>query len=275
MKNIAITIDKKYAVHAAVMLFSLLSNNNPYNIYLHIILDFKSRFYRIPVMYVLKKMKCKYRFYYFNREELNALNHNLNINLHISTATYYRLFLPSILKDIDKVLFLDSDIIVDGSLDKLFTTNIEGHTLAAVRSDNEDIVKKLSLKDEYFNAGVMYMNLDHLRRNEYESRFLSFINKYPELITFWDQDVLNKVTEGTTISIDSKWNFLPNNDNVNTQPIIIHYAGTHKPWGGYSNHPLKEKYFLYLRKDWQLNFLDKIYTFYFKITSTLKRILCF
>lgn len=262
-KHIAITIDKNYAIDAAVMLYSLLVNNNAKDIHVHIITDFKNIFYKIPVWYVLRKNRCKYSFYKIDKNDIKFSDH-LVITNHITIATYFRLFLPSILKNIEKVLFLDSDMIIDGNINTLYDTNINANTLAAVIANNEERIAALQMNRNYFNAGVMLLNLQLLREGNYEEKFSRFIVNNRNKIKFWDQDVLNAVAGNNFIAIDKKWNCLSYNYDTQTPPVIIHYAGTLKPWTGYSTHPLKDKYFQYLHSDTILKILEKCYRFYFR-----------
>lgn len=268
MKNIAITVDKNYSIHAAVMLYSLLFNNNAKDIHINIIVDFNNFFYKIPILYVLKRKKCSYTFYYLNEKKI-GFTKNLLISHHISIATYFRLFLPSILNTIDKVLFLDCDMIVDGNIDELYMTNIVSHSLAAVTDNNEERIQALKLNNRYFNAGVMLLNLAYLRENKFESLFEDFITNHAEKIVFWDQDVLNATTHESMLPLNSKWNCLSYNYDKNIKPIIIHYAGYHKPWNGFSEHVLQDKYFYYLNSDSILKYMHTFYLTLFKFSTYL------
>lgn len=257
MKHIAITVDKNYCIHAAVMMCSLLSNNNSANINVHIIVNFRNPFFKIPLIYILKKHKCNYRFYYISKEHIE-FSDDLIITDHITIATYFRLFLPSILKDVDKVLFLDSDMIIDGNIDELYAVNINNHSLAAVFYENEERIATLSLLHGYFNAGMMLLNLKYFRVKKFELKFRDFIKEHPDKIRFWDQDVLNVVTQGSVLPVDIKWNFLASVYDNKNQPTIIHYAGTHKPWNVHYDKLFKDRYFEYLAKDRFLVLFSKI-----------------
>ncbi len=266
MKNIAITLDKNYCIHAAVMLYSLLSHNNPSEYKIHIVLNFKNKFFEIPLRYVLYRKRCNYQIYFIDDKDIEFAN-DLVITNHVTIATYFRLFLPSILKNINTLLFLDCDLVINGNIDDLFNTNIKDKTLAAVTTIDEERIKTLGLKGNYFNAGVMLLNLEYLRAHYYESKFAHFIKNNKDKIHYWDQDVLNSVTEGTTVALDDIWNCMSYNYTEGTNPKIIHFAGIHKPWGGLSQHIFKEKYFYYLHKDFILSKLNTIYEFYFRIRN--------
>jgi len=255
-KHIVITIDKKYSTYGAIMLYSLLSNNDPAQYHIHIIKDFNNAILEIPIKYVLKKHNCTHTFYCISSEDIE-LKDDLLISDHISVATYFRLFLPKLIQDIDEILFLDSDIIVDGNIEELFnTTKLKDVALAAVIIDNEERKNVLRLTRAYFNAGVMFLNLSYLKANNYMPKFMAFQKQNKEKIHFWDQDILNAVVNDNYVSLNDKWNYISPEQHLNSPPIIIHYAGIHKPWTFLSKHPLKHKYFEYARKDkflWLIN----------------------
>lgn len=255
-KHIVITIDKKYSTYSAIMLYSLLSNNDPAQYHIHIIKDFNNAILEIPIKYVLKKHKCTHTFYSISSEDIE-LKDDLLISDHISVATYFRLFLPKLIQDINEILFLDSDIIVDGNIEELFnTTKLKDVALAAVIIDNEERKNVLQLTRAYFNAGVMFLNLSYLKANNYMPKFVAFQKQNKEKIHFWDQDILNAVVNDNYVSLNDKWNYISPEQHPNSPPIIIHYAGIHKPWTFLSKHPLKHKYFEYATKDkflWLIN----------------------
>ncbi len=272
--HIAITIDKSYSTYGAVMLFSLLYNNDPAKFHIHIIKDYKSNILEIPIKYVLKYFNCTHTFYLISKKEFSMKN-NVVITHHISVATYYRLYLPNILSEIDKVLFLDSDIIIDGHIEELFNINIERYALAATVINNPERIKTLALTKGYFNAGVMMINLEYMRTHHYASKFIDFLSHNSDKIFFWDQDVLNSIAKDSFQPIAAKWNYIAIEQEYVNAPVILHYAGKHKPWDYHSTHPFKNKYFEYLNKNQILHFIIFTIQMSFrlnrKITKLIKR----
>lgn len=269
-KNITITVDKNYCIYAAVMLHSFFMNNAAQDCFIHIVTNVRNGFYKIPLYYILKRHKAKYKFYFIEEQTLRTSS-NLVISHHITIATYFRLFLPSILSKVDKALFLDSDMIIDANISELYQTDINQYSLAAVSTPTEKREKTLALSKHYFNAGMMLLNLSFWRERQFEHLFMQYINDNPEKIMFWDQDVLNATAGQYMLPVSSKWNVMSNNHTNQEVPAIIHYAGIHKPWAGHSEHRLKDKYFQYLHTDSVLTFLEKSYRFYFRICTRLKK----
>jgi len=188
-------------------------------------------------------------------------------NAHISVATYYRLFVEELLPlEVDRILYLDCDMIINESLEELYKTDITNYALAAVYQHNEwaetyKVFERLDYpKDKgYFNAGMLLINLDYWRSNNVTKRLMDFIKFHYDRILSHDQDVLNAVLHDETLPVSYKWNytpiflnmdrftFLPHLNYVDgLKPVIIHFVSRPKPWQYYCKHPYKQLYFDYL-----------------------------
>ena len=186
---------------------------------------------------------------------------------HISIATYYRLFVELVLpKDIDRVIYMDCDIIVKGSIEDLYSMEIGDAALAAVYQNNEWALgngsfERLNIPQEYgyFNAGVLLINLKYWREHDVTERLFSFIREHYDQIRAHDQDTLNAVLYNEVLGISNKWNYLPIflmseefsfpktvNYSIPIDPIVIHFVYSPKPWDYYSAHPCTGEYFKYL-----------------------------
>jgi lipopolysaccharide biosynthesis glycosyltransferase len=185
---------------------------------------------------------------------------------HVKLASYYRLLLPEILPCVlDRIIYLDSDLIVTGSLDDLWTLPLEGHLLAAVSDRNLDAQRKrlgLGSDSPYFNAGVMTFQLSEWRKLDVASRGLAFARNNPGKLDNCDQDVLNHLFENQGLIIHQRWNAMSHLWGLDRQwlaaqgglsqeereaqadPAIIHFAGAGfaKPWHHKCPHPWKERY---------------------------------
>jgi len=146
-----------------------------------------------------------------------------------SVETYFRFFLPEVMAEYDKVLYLDSDVTVMKDVAALFSTDVSGYLAAAVRDidfagvyasndfPSEDTVQPsrqayardvLELKDpySYFQAGVMLMNLAEIRKTLKTEEMLQVARAHQYL--YLDQDVLNMAFQGRIKLIDMRWNVL-------------------------------------------------------------------
>ena len=97
-------------------------------------------------------------------------------------------------------------------------------------------MQKLKLKHEYFNAGVMFVDLKKWRENKIRNKLLNILDSEKENIKFWDQDVLNIVFDNNYMILDEGSNFLVGQKTTreaideNENILLLHYAGSFKPW---------------------------------------------
>lgn len=170
---------------------------------------------------------------------------------HVTLPTYFRFKLPSILGKINSVLYLDCDVIIRGSLKDLFSIDLKNTAAAMVKDvESDSEAKRLGLKN-YFNAGVMLINLDYWRKNKIEDNLFEYTKTHTDEIKWQDQDILNCVLNENIKEIDTKWNyqyFLY--DEVNTNDLneaeILHLSGRFKPWLLPFEHPIYDIYYSYL-----------------------------
>lgn len=163
---------------------------------------------------------------FFNYQTLNNLPHSM----------YYRLVIPGILSGItNRVLYLDADIICNGSISELVHANIDNYVIAAsldlaVISNHSEYISNLGLdkKDNYFNSGVMLINIDKWNDGHVLSDFNEII--FNQKYKFPDQDVLNITLQHKVLLLDGKFNtFSINYESYNTA-AFVHFAGENKPW---------------------------------------------
>jgi lipopolysaccharide biosynthesis glycosyltransferase len=110
---------------------------------------------------------------------------------HVTIPTYFRFKLAEVLPNLDKVLYLECDVIVKTSLKELFSIDISENSILMVKdavSENE--AKRLNLPS-YYNAGVMLINLDFWRKNDVQNKLFEFAENNKDIILWQDQDVIN------------------------------------------------------------------------------------
>ena len=173
----------------------------------------------------------------------NFSNSNFRIFLrHISKETFFRLYAPFILpKEVDRVLYLDCDIIINGSIKELFEMPLDGNILAAAENidPNPELYKRINarlgrpIESTYFNAGVLLIDLKAYRDFTTEEEINSFINENKNILLYQDQDVLNKMFDGKIKKLDKTYNYQISHvrsENLEFDKKIIHYLSTPKPW---------------------------------------------
>lgn len=194
---------------------------------------------------------------------------------HHSYTTYYKLFTSRFIQeDFEKILYLDSDIIINKSLKELMEVDISKHTLAMTLDwMNETYKKKLRFTGKYYNGGVILFNLRKWRAEKWEEQVLNYLRYTQNNYLYADQDLLNIVLNGKIARLDMKWNI--NTDFLNikqfdaiksiygirdyyseeefeeaiSNPVIFHCcagATVSRPWFLHSRHPLESLWNAYL-----------------------------
>lgn len=183
-------------------------------------------------------------------------------------ATLLRLCLPNLLPDLDKILYLDGDIVVNGNLLELFQSDIDSYYVAAVKDSASayNIGYQTSMGIEsshfYYNAGILLLNLTALRRVDLAGQMNLFTQKNFGRISAPDQDFLNYICQKKTLYIPPKYNmnYALEKDIIakiwdkkevkeaKTSPVIVHYIGPIKPWSILSMHPQRKLWWKYLKE---------------------------
>jgi len=164
-----------------------------------------------------------------------------------SYEAYARLLLPELFDKLDKIIYLDADMIILNNLNLLEDIDLESHPIAAVTDINDNSVKifeylfKLKNVKGYFNSGVLVMNLKKLRDENFTQESLNFISKTDVSYKFFDQDILNYFFHNRYLKLDYRWNVQLYEELASTKywhttmnefeykltkisPFIIHYT---------------------------------------------------
>lgn len=184
-----------------------------------------------------------------------------------------RLLLDELLpKNVDRVLYLDGDTIVRGSLKELWDLDMSGYSIAASIEPTINKIRKDNLglkKYPYYNAGVLLLNMKHWRKNETGKKIINYYEKHNGRLFANDQDAINGALKGKIITLSPKYNFYNifyqyNFEFLNKlmkpvkyikkqtyvdavkNPIIIHYLGEERPWRIGNKHKYRKDYINYL-----------------------------
>lgn len=261
--DICLCTDDNYAQHCAVTLCSLFENNKDSKFTIHILSNKLKESYKKELEKLAHRYASQICFYNVNSELLNGCQYREKRPL--SEAAYYRVLLSSILpSSINKVVYLDCDIVVIGKINDLFSLEIDGYPVAAVQEPVEicdDHRNQLSIPygESYFNSGVLLINLKYWRDNNCEIALLEF-SKRKRFVYCHDQDALNYVFKTKWYRLPPKWN----KSNTATMELIdfyhildkkeyirdariIHYIDEPKPWYKIYGTRYRRKYDKYLR----------------------------
>lgn len=193
-----------------------------------------------------------------NKIERIADKLSLRLRDYYSNSIYLRLFIPSLFKNYDKVLYLDADIVVIDDIAKLYNEDIGENLLGVITDDvvNADTTLMKYTTDvfdlnpgEYFNSGILVMNLDGLRKEKIEEKFVHLLEEFNFDTVAPDQDYLNYLCKGKVKFLHKGWDRMPvidkhfNDDDLH----LIHYNMFHKPWH-YENVLYEEFFWEYAKR---------------------------
>ena len=171
---------------------------------------------------------------------LEKISESLPIRDYYSKTTYYRLFIAEMFPDLDKVIYIDSDTIVQGDVSELYMTDIGEclvgacHEQAMVQIDTYGtyVEKNLDIdRNNYFNAGLLLINARLFRETRVLERFTSLLGVYNFVVT-QDEDYLNVICKDKVFFLDQRWN----TEMIGEIPYpaeefkMIHYIMVSKPW---------------------------------------------
>lgn len=246
--NIATALNRKYLEYTSVMLCSLCENNKK-----HIdayILHSELTKNDISLLKIsLSKYDISIISIQINQQEFD---YRLPRNTQWSIETYYRLMLLDILPDcVDRILYLDVDLIINASIEEFYHVDFEGDELIAADDSNGGrTIDSLGDKQyemfkdmfergfRYFNAGVVLFNVSEVRKNYNFNTYMKAVKEWNYAMEAPDQDILNYVHGYKTGYVDyNEYNLFAriahnkglSYDYVKNNAKIIHFAGD-KPW---------------------------------------------
>ena len=210
-------VDDKYVPFLAVTLQSLVNNASQEN------------YYVIKVLYTNMSEESKEKISKYTRENINIEYVDLNYYIekikeklytrdYFSMTTYFRLFISNLYPQYNKAIYLDCDIVLLKDIAELYNIDIGDNLLGAVP---DDIIQKNEVFQEYvekvvgvasyktyFNAGMLVMNLDELRKFQFQEKFLYLLENI-KFSVVQDQDYLNRICKGRVKLIETAWNLMP------------------------------------------------------------------
>lgn len=266
--HIVCAADQNYIAHTATMLHSLWTAHPGVSIHVH--------FMHAPELPMAL------------RQRLDGMVRKLGMTLHwvvvedqlmaglsgqgyIPPVVWYRIFMPRLLPDLDRVIYLDSDVLVVDSLLPLWQLDLADNYFAAVTNAVPDYfahrAEELGLPGpgSYFNAGVAVWNLAALRGTAFIDEVLDCWHQHRDELRWLEQDILNRLYHQRRLPLHPRWNcqngiyygswgvqlFAPNEVSEALEtPAIIHFEGGvwAKPWHLLSPHPLRGLYWKHRRQ---------------------------
>jgi lipopolysaccharide biosynthesis glycosyltransferase len=255
VQNYLYCLDENYNIQGSISIFSLLSKSSE-TVNIYILHKNPSSFEKYLKIISTKLKNVNFFIYKFDKTGVNFPNIK---DTHVSEATYYRFFIDEFLPaDLKEVMYIDADIVCMKSLTNSYRKEIkklkESDFIISAKtefSNDEELYgyhdefNRLEMKgSKYFNAGVMFIDLEKWRKARIQNKLLDKQNTLNRKIQLWDQDVLNSYFDGKYIELDKYLNYVVNiwiyikdfnhSENISPKEIsniyLLHYAGKSKPW---------------------------------------------
>lgn len=249
--NILCATDENYIVPMAVMMTSVIANN-----------DGSIRFFIVDGGItdegrerILSLRTDDVDISFIDAPSMETLKrYDLPDESYHSIAMYYRLFASELLPiDVERVLYLDCDIVVRGDLSELYDTDFNNNLVIGCRDIHEKECCERLVLDHYINSGVLMIDLKGWRDEDILPKFMEYVRNEAQSMKWHDQDIINCVLKGRIGITDQSWNaqvctFTDSEEQniIAPEGRIIHYITSKKPWRIGAFHPFFDCYQHYL-----------------------------
>ncbi len=294
--HIALVADSNYLVPITVVLQSIFDNNRGEDITIYL-LYLEGTLKEEDLLFLTdftRQRKGTFTELKIKQEQIDGFPETRH-----GKATLLRLCLPNLLPGLNKILYLDGDIIVNGDLSPLFDLDISGYHVAAAKDSasvyniNYQTAMGIESSHFYYNAGILLLNLAALRQIDLVTQMNDFTRKNYDRISAPDQDFLNYICQKKTLYIPPKYNmnYALEKDirakiwtreevkEARKHPVIVHYIGPIKPWSILSTHPQRKLWWKYVKRTCFADYRPKdatlrnhIHKCYLSVTRPVERL---
>lgn len=255
-------VDNGYIPFLGVALKSLIENAS------------KKNKYEIKILYVNVTEENQEKIKAYEAENVSIEFVNLGYKLkeiedklytrnYFSNTTYFRLFIPELYPEYDKAVYIDCDTVIVADIAELYNTDMGTNLIAGIPDgavqavpefqDYVELVVGVADYNNYFNAGIIVMNLKELREYKFQDKFIYMLSKIKFEVA-QDQDYLNRLCKGRVKLLGYEWNRMPAMGKREGDIKLIHYNLGCKPW--YFDNVLYQEYFWEYAK--KTEFYDQI-----------------
>lgn len=290
--NIAYTSSDSYMKCTGISILSLFENNkNIQKLNVYVITSDVTNENRLKLQHIAKCYNRKIEFVNASTQLADLGKKFGLMPFRGSFAVYSTLIMDNIFPQIEKILVIDSDTIINGSIVDLWNTNIEGHALALVPeiglygkiSSSEDL-SVLYKHNIYYNTGVLFFNLKKWRTEKINELIISGIKNYKKEFRIFDQSIINYLLNDQILRLKLKYNFYTAVHGISystlcknfdqkkifsqiefieakNNPVIIHFVGFpfERPWYKKGITPYNSIYLNYIASSpWAKEELEKL-----------------
>lgn len=243
--HIALTFDDNfwapaYATMRSVALFTRRRSDLVFHLCHRTLTDA----HRADLAAIAEEFPVQLRWYDLDQSDLfQDVARRMPENKRLSNIVYARLMIDKLVgPDVERVLYLDCDMLVRDNIERLYDIDMQGFPIAAVRDSigafitggrdlrhNRDI---FDAADPYFNAGMVLIDVAKWREADIIGRLEQALKDGVMARIYYDQDFLNMVFSRNWLQLPWRWNTIDaRHAHEGLNPSILHYTGENKPWG--------------------------------------------
>ena len=276
--NVAFAIDNKYPVFTMIMMSSILDNNKSCENYtFYIIENNLSKRNKNKMAKFIKNRNQTIEFIHFDTKVIDRGDYLFGFSKRITPIAIARIFIPNLLpQNLDKVLYLDGDMLATTDIKPLYDTDLGKYTVGMCKNIIDVSYKSHTFKEgEYYNSGLILINPDKWRKENTTDKMIKYLNdnrklflykKNSDTYMYPDQDLINIILENKILKLDNRWNNQVLREKIMSPECkdgIYHYIARVKPWNFSRNRSLPQDLYL---KYWKASGLLP-YCYYYAVTE--------
>lgn len=243
--HIVITCSDLYVPNAMVTMSSILCNLSPeYNVKFHMFTFDIGEESKRNINFLKEIRDFEINYIYIENRNILPLPKQTRVN----NIAYARLLVGELLDDtVKKCIVIDADLVFDYDISELWNIDLEDKCVGLAKDplDRNDTIhqhwaNKYEIPEDYYytNSGVILIDLEKWRKLEIQKQIFLNLEKYDEILNFYDQDVIFITLCSFTKYIDDRWNYLPNiyytdeqlKNELSGTAYVYHFGGPKKPW---------------------------------------------
>ncbi|MBF7045442.1 DUF4422 domain-containing protein, partial [Campylobacter volucris] len=221
--KLCFSVDNFYILYLYITIVSIIKHSTLDEKYEIFLLYNNLDIHKMNYFYELQRDNIFIKFVKID-EYVDKIDYNFFVDRHATITAYYRLFIPEIFSNFDKILYLDCDLVACDDVKKIYNTDMQNYIIAATKdpclisdlNTNSGFmnycVKELELENplNYFQSGVMLFNIKKCIQFNLFNKCIKKIEKIKKPV-FWDQDILNSVLQDNVkflkLECNVEWTF--------------------------------------------------------------------
>lgn len=239
---IVFAVDDNYAPFLGVALKSILNNANKNNYYKVYILNTEISQDNVKKIkeYTCDKMEIK--FVDVAERMARISKDKIHLRDYYTKAIYYRIFIPDLFPQYEKILYLDCDVVLVDDVANLYDEELGDNIFGAIHEETMTVMEVFGKyseqflgvqRERYYNSGVLVINALEYRKAKIEEKFINIMHKYKFEVAP-DQDYLNVLCKDKIKYCDIGWNKTPFPKEINpfddSKIKLVHFKLNFKPW---------------------------------------------